>query len=86
MIDLKSNATTRAAGCPAWKRMVHRQREDRRAFRCRYRRRTVIEGLFGAWKARFGYRVLARRRHAQRVEALCRVIVWNLLAVTYHST
>ncbi len=86
VIDLKSNATTRAAGCPAWKRMVHRQREDRRAFRCRYRRRTVIEGLFGAWKARFGYRVLARRRHAQRVEALCRVIVWNLLAVTYHST
>lgn len=45
----------------------------------------MIEGLFGAWKARFGYRVLARRRHAQRVEALCRAIVWNLLAVAYHS-
>ena len=85
VIDLKKNATAKALGHPAWRRMVHRQRTDRRAFRCRYRRRPVVEGVFGGFKRRFGEIVLARRRHAQRVEILCRVVVWNLLGMVYHK-
>jgi len=84
VIDLKANVTAKTLGSPAWKRMVLRQRENRRAFRCRYRRRTVVEGVFGAFKRRFGETVHARRRHAQRVEILCRVAVWNALGIVYH--
>ena len=83
VIDLKKNATARARGYPEWKRMVYRQRTDRRAFRCRYRRRTLVEGVFGAVKRRFGEVVQARRRHAQRIEILCRVVVWNALGMVY---
>lgn len=87
VMDLKSNVRHALTfGYPAWKRMVLRQRTDRRAFRCRFRRRTLVEGVFGAIKRRFGERVLARRRHAQRVEILCRVVVWNALGLVYdHS-
>jgi transposase len=83
VIDLKKNATAQAHGYPEWKRMVYRQWTDRRAFRCRYRRRTLVEGVFGAVKRRFGEIVQARRRHAQRIEILCRVVVWNALGLVY---
>ncbi len=84
MMDLKANVRHALAfGHPAWKRMVLRQREDRRAFRCRYRRRTLVEGVFGAVKRRFGEIVQARRRHAQRIEILCRVVIWNALGLVY---
>lgn len=69
---------------PAQKRMVLRQRNDRRAYWYRYRRRTVVEGMFGAMKRRFGEVVRARRRHAQRIETLCRVALWNVLGLVYH--
>lgn len=84
-MDLKKNATAKTLGHPAWRRMVLRQREDRRAHWCWYRRRAVIEGMLGGFKARFGRRVMARRRHAQRVEVLVRVVLWNVLALVYHA-
>lgn len=85
VMDLRANVThALSLGHPAWKRMVLRQRNDRRTFRCQYRRRTVVEGVFGAVKRRFGEVVLARRRHAQRVEILFRVAIWNALAIVYH--
>lgn len=85
VIDLKKSATAKALGHPAWRRMVHRQWTERQAFRCLYRRRLVVEGVFGGFKRRFGEIVLARRRHAQRVEILWRVVVWNLLGMVYHK-
>jgi hypothetical protein len=65
--------------------MVVDQYRDRRAFRCRYRRRAVIEGTFGAMKERLGSGVRCRRRPTQRVEILCRIVVWNAIAVSYHQ-
>lgn len=73
-----------AEACPAFKRMVLRQRGDPGAHRLRYHRRPVIEGLFGAFKGRFGARVRSRRRHTQRTEILARVVTWNLLGLVYH--
>lgn len=73
-----------AEASPAFKRLVLRQRADPRAHRFRYHRRPVIEGLFGAFKGRFGARVRSRRRHTQRTEILARVVTWNLLGVVYH--
>ncbi len=78
--------TTTPDGCPAWKTMVVDQLTHRREFRCRYRRRAVIEGVFGAFKERFGATLRSRRALTQRVEILSRVVVWNALAVTYHQS
>lgn len=64
VIDLKANVTAKTLGSPAWKRTGIRQRGKRRAFRCRYRRRTVVEGILGALTRRFGEMVKSRRRHA----------------------
>jgi transposase len=84
VMALKANATAKTLGHPAWKRMVLRQRADGRAHRLRYNRRTIQEGLYGAFKGRFGERVRARKRPHQRVEILCRVVLWNLWGQVYH--
>jgi transposase len=87
VIDLRKNVGRgKPKGQPAWKAMVRDQRQHRREFRCRYRRRSVIEGVFGAIKDRFGARVRSRREHARKIEILARVVVWNLLAAGYHSS
>lgn len=78
--------TTTPDGCPAWKAMVVDQLTHRREFRCRYRRRAVIEGVFGAFKERFGATIRSRRTVTQRVVILTRVAVWNALALTYHRS
>ena len=84
VMDLTANVThALSAGHPAWKRMVRRQWGNRRGFRCQYRRRTVIEGTFGAIKRRFGQTVRTRRRHAQRIEILSRVVLWTVLGLVY---
>ena len=86
VIDLRRNVgRIDAGGCPAWSRMLFDQRRNRREFRCRYRRRAVIEGTFGAFKERFGGWVRSRRRETQRVEILLRVTVWNAIALAYHA-
>lgn len=85
VIALRSNTTRwHGRGSPAWRQMVFDQLHHRREFACRYRRRAVIEGVFGAFKDRFGGWVRTRRWEAQRVEALTRVVVWNALALGYH--
>lgn len=88
VIALRDNvrATTEPEGCPAWKAMVRDQLTHRREFRCRYRRRAVIEGVFGAFKQRFGATICSRRWPAQCVEILCRVVVWNAAALSYHAS
>ncbi len=84
VIALKSTFAAKTLGHPAGKRMVLRQRGDRRTHRMRYHYRAGIEGMFGGLQTRFGGRVKTRRRHAQRVEILLRVILWNVLAIVYH--
>lgn len=88
VIALRKNIpiTTAPEGAPAWKAMVRDQFLHRREFRCRYRRRAVIEGVFGAFKDRFGAFLRSRRPICQCVEILLRVVLWNALAVTYHES
>ena len=83
MLALKANATAKALSHPAWKRMVQRQRADGRTRRLRSLRRTVQEGVYGAFKGRFGDRGRARKRPHHRVEVLCGVVLWNVLAQVY---
>ncbi len=69
---ITAHAMAKALCHPAGKRMVQRKRADGRAPRLRSIRRMVPEGVYGAFKGRFGNRVRARKRHHQRVEILCR--------------
>jgi hypothetical protein len=68
---IPQNTTAKAKGSAAWKRMARRWRKERRAMRCMHRRRTVVEGLIGAFRRRFG-------------AMLSRVVVWNAIAAAYH--
>lgn len=85
VIALRSNITrVKARGVGAWSAMVFDQFRHRREFTCRYRRRAVIEGVFGAFKDRFGSWIRSRRWETQVIELLARTVVWNALAVSYH--
>jgi transposase len=75
-----------AKGVGAWSAMLRDHWGHRRKFRCRYRRRAVIEGVFGAFKDRLGGWVRSRRPEAQAIEILMRVVVWNALSVSYHRS
>jgi transposase len=87
VIDLRKNIVRiDAGGSAAWSRMLFDQRDHRREFRCRYRRRAVIEGTFGAFKDRFGGWIRSRRPEAQAAEILLRVAVWNAVALCYHRS
>lgn len=85
VMELKANAShALAKGHPAWKRMVLRQRNDRRSHRCRYRRWTVVKGVFVAMKRQSGEVVFTWRRHDHRFETLCRVALCSVLGLVYH--
>jgi transposase len=87
VIDLRKNiGRIEAGGSAAWSAMLRDRRSHRREFRCRYRRRAVIEGVFGALKDRFGPGIRSRTPEAQRTEILARVVAWNALAVAYHDS
>jgi len=86
IIKLKSNtASALSKGYPAWNRMVHEAWENKETYESRYNRRAVIEGIFSAFKHRFGREVASKIRHNQNTEVLCRVVAWNVLALAYHS-
>jgi len=86
VIKLKSNtASAHSKSYPAWNRMIHEAWENTIAYEGKYNRRTVIEGVFSAFKHRFGREVASKIRHNQNVEVLCRVAAWNILALAYHS-
>lgn len=74
-----------AGGAPAWSAMLWDRRKHRREFRCRYRRRAVIEGTFGAFKERLGTHLRCRKFEHQVIEVLARVVVWNAVATAYHE-
>ncbi len=85
-IALKENTSSALSlGYPAWNRMVHEAWEQKEEYEKHYHRRSVVEGLFSAFKERFGREVPSKIRHNQNVEVLCRVLAWNVLALAYHS-
>jgi len=85
-IALKENTSSALSlGYPAWNNMVHEAWENEEEYEEHYHRRSVVEGVFSAFKERFGRSVLSKIRHNQNVEVLCRVVAWNVLAFAYHS-
>lgn len=82
IIKLKKGITLKAKGYPAWPKMIKLARENLKRYDKRYHRRSVIEGYFGAVKARLGNKIRARRRHNQNIELLSKVVAWNALVLT----
>jgi transposase len=65
--------------------MIHEAWKHQERYEKNYHRRSVIEGVFSAFKHRFGCEVASKIRHNQNIEVLCRVAAWNMLALAYHS-
>lgn len=87
VIKLKSNTSSALSlGYPAWNVMIHEAWENKEEYGKRYDRRTVIEGIFGAYKHRFGREMASKIRHNQNIEVLSRVVAWNMLALAYHGS
>lgn len=85
-IALKRNtASALSLGYPAWNTMIHDAWENNVEYNKHYHRRSVVEGVFSAFKERYGRSILSKIRHNQNVEVLCRVVAWNILALAYHS-
>ena len=84
-MEMKSNTTIHPNGPPEWKRMIRRQRRHPRAYANRLRRRDAVEATFESFKRRLSSRIRIHRRHAQRVEVLARVVMWDLLGKIYHE-
>jgi len=74
----KGNATAKAGGCPAWRRMVLSRRRHPRAFERRYHRRSNGEAVNSSFKRTLGSDLRSRRWWNQRREAALKVIVRNL--------
>jgi transposase len=86
-IALKENTSSALSlGYPAWNNMVHEAWEHKEEYEKHYHRRSVVEGVFNAFKERFGREVASKIRHNQNVEVLSRVLSWNILALAYHSS
>lgn len=81
----ENTASALSLGYPAWNRMVHEAWENGEEYQKHYHRRSVVEGVFSAFKERYGNSVLSKIRHNQNVEVLFRVVAWNMLALAYHS-
>ena len=85
-IALKENTSSALSlGYPAWNSMVHEAWEQKEEYEKHYHRRSVVEGLFNAFKERFGREVASKIRHNQDVDVLCRVVAWNVVALAYHA-
>lgn len=85
-IALKENtASALSLGYPAWNVMVHQAWESEEEYQKHYHRRSVVEGVFSAFKERYGRLVVSKIRHNQNMEILCKVVAWNILALVFHS-
>jgi len=85
IISIKKNTTPKAKGSPEWKKMVNFAKENPQEYKRRKRRRNVIEGTWGGFKTRFDSEVLSIKSHSQKIELLCRVVVWNCVGIAYHN-
>lgn len=77
LIMPKSNTSKRAAGHPAWRRMVTFALEQYEEFKELYGRRSVIESIFGALKRVYGNGLSMRRPDSQRTEMILQILCHN---------
>lgn len=74
----REDATARAGGCPAWRRMVLEYHAHRKGFERIYHERTNGEATNSAFKRLWGSRLYGRRRWNQQREVGLKVVAHNL--------
>jgi transposase len=74
----KSNASSKAKGSHAWKKMMLFRQEHPEEFERRYHKRSNAEATNACLKGRYGEFLRSRRRHMQKREAGLRVIAYNI--------
>lgn len=75
---VRTDATLKAKGRPAWPRMVRRARDDPAAYDHAYHTRSNAESTNWAWKHRFGDRLCMRTEIGQDHEIRLKSILHNL--------
>lgn len=66
-----------------WGRLYHFFQFNRVEFLKSYNKRNNVEAAFGALKAKFGSTLKSRNREAQKNEALCKVIAYNVVCLIH---
>jgi transposase len=82
-IPFKQNATGRAKGSPAWKKMYHRFQLGNDEFREHYHKRSNVETVFHMLKTKFGDSVNAKTECAQFNETLLKILCHNVVVVIH---
>jgi len=82
-IPFKENATGRAKGSPAWKRMFYKFQLENDEFRQHYHKRSNVETVFHMLKTKFGDSVNAKNEQAQFCEVLLKILCHNVVVVIH---
>jgi hypothetical protein len=73
-ITLKENTSSALLlGYQAWNKIIHEAWEHKEEYEKHYHRRSVVEGIFNAFKERFGKELASKIRRNQNVDVLRRV-------------
>lgn len=79
----RSNATTRAGGSRAWRRMIRLFKENKEEFKKHYHLRSNGESTFGAMKKKLGEYVSSLKKEAQMNEILFEVLAYNITVLIH---
>jgi transposase len=82
-IPFTSNATGRAGGSPAWKKMYHKFQLESGEFGDHYHKRSNVETTFHMLKTKFGDNVNAKNELAQFNETLLKILCHNVVVVIH---
>ena len=77
----KSNTVCKNEGSQAWGDMARTHKDELTRFMDEYRRRSIIEAVFGAIKKMYGNHLRSRRRARQSREMAIRAICYNIEVV-----
>lgn len=66
-----------------WNRLYHYFQFNRVEFLKGYNKRNNVESVFGALKAKFGSTLKSRNQEAQKNEALCKAICFNVVCLIH---
>jgi transposase/predicted RNA-binding Zn-ribbon protein involved in translation (DUF1610 family) len=77
-IAFKENATGKALGSSAWKRMFHYYQFRREEFMARYHQRSNVESTFSMLKRKFSTKLMLKKDVGQLNEALAMVLCHNI--------
>lgn len=82
-IPFKSNATGRALGSPAWKKMYHYFQLNHEEFMQHYHKRSNVESTNAAIKRKFGETLKSKNRVAQANELLAKIVAYNITVIIH---